>query len=142
MPRPAQGTHAPSGRSHAWQGRGRGFACPRTARERTPCGRVSASPSLRDPARGRGERAAVRSAGGPLAYVGMPTPSLRGQHVLIVIAPADFRDEELLQPKAAFEAEGAVVEVASTTDPDKYKLGIRLLVIGFLGQLFGIWGNY
>lgn len=33
----------------------------------------------------------------------------------MVIAPADFRDEELLQPKAAFEAEGAVVEVASTT---------------------------
>jgi protease I len=33
----------------------------------------------------------------------------------MVIAPADFRDEELLQPKAFFEAEGAVVEVASTT---------------------------
>lgn len=26
-------------------------------------------------------------------------------------------------------------------DPVKYKLGFRLLVIGFLGQLFGIWGN-
>lgn len=26
-------------------------------------------------------------------------------------------------------------------DPVKYKLGCRLLVIGFLGQLFGIWGN-
>ena len=26
-------------------------------------------------------------------------------------------------------------------DPVKYKLGFRLLVIGLLGQLFGIWGN-
>jgi len=33
----------------------------------------------------------------------------------MVIAPSDFRDEELLQPKALFEAEGAVVEVGSTT---------------------------
>jgi protease I len=40
---------------------------------------------------------------------------LNGRHVLMVVAPADFRDEELLQPKALFEAEGGVVEVASTT---------------------------
>jgi protease I len=36
-------------------------------------------------------------------------------HVLMVIAPREVRDEELLQPEAAFEAEWAVVEVASTT---------------------------
>ena len=33
----------------------------------------------------------------------------------MVIAPTDFRDEELLKPKAFFEAKGAVVEIASTT---------------------------
>jgi len=27
------------------------------------------------------------------------------------------------------------------SDPVKYKLGFRLLVIGLFGQLFGIWGN-
>ncbi len=41
--------------------------------------------------------------------------SLEGRHVLMVIAPTDFRDEELLEPKAFFEAEGAVVEIVSTT---------------------------
>jgi PfpI family intracellular protease len=40
---------------------------------------------------------------------------LKARHVLMVVAPTDFRDEELLQPKSLFEAEGAVVEVASTT---------------------------
>jgi protease I len=39
----------------------------------------------------------------------------KGVHILMVIAPQDFRDEELLHPKAVFEAEGAVVEVASTS---------------------------
>jgi protease I len=41
--------------------------------------------------------------------------SLDGRHILMVIAPANFRDEELLEPKAVFEAHGAVVEIASTT---------------------------
>jgi putative intracellular protease/amidase len=45
----------------------------------------------------------------------MATQRLKGRRVLMVIAPSDFRDEELLQPKARFEAEGAVVELASTT---------------------------
>jgi protease I len=45
----------------------------------------------------------------------MTTPTLKGRHVLMVIAPRDFRDEELLQPKAVFESQGAVVEVASPT---------------------------
>jgi protease I len=41
-------------------------------------------------------------------------PRLKDRHILMVVAPVDFRDEELLHPKAIFEAEGAVVEVAST----------------------------
>jgi protease I len=45
----------------------------------------------------------------------MATPSLKGIHVLMVVAPQNFRDEELLHPKAVFEREGAVVDVASTT---------------------------
>lgn len=45
----------------------------------------------------------------------MTSQSLKGRHVLMVIAPRDFRDEEFLQPKAFFEAEGAIVETASTT---------------------------
>jgi protease I len=40
---------------------------------------------------------------------------LKGCHILMVVAPTDFRDEELVQPKAVFEAEGAVVEIGSTT---------------------------
>jgi tRNA(Ser,Leu) C12 N-acetylase TAN1 len=44
----------------------------------------------------------------------MATQSLRQRHILMVIAPSDFRDEELLEPKARFEAEGAIVETAST----------------------------
>jgi protease I len=43
------------------------------------------------------------------------TRTLAGRHVLMVVAPEDFRDEELLEPRAAFEAAGAVVEVAATT---------------------------
>ena len=78
---------------------------------------------------GRGAVASARASGGQDAPV--PTPfapedglaawllanmrSIEGRHVLMVIAPADFRDEELLEPKAFFEAEGAVVEIASTT---------------------------
>jgi deglycase len=45
----------------------------------------------------------------------MAERSLQDRHVLMVIAPSGFRDEELLEPKAVFEAEGAIVEVASAT---------------------------
>jgi len=39
---------------------------------------------------------------------------LTGKSVLMVIAPEDFRDEELATPKAILEKEGAKVTVAST----------------------------
>lgn len=40
---------------------------------------------------------------------------LSGKAILMVIGTSDFRDEELLKPKAIFEKEGAEVIVASTT---------------------------
>jgi protease I len=85
---------------------------------------------------------------------------LKGRHVLMVIAPSDFRDEELLQPKALFEAEGAVVEVASTTtdvargmlgaevkpdlalsavDPHRYA---TIAVVGGSGAPTYLWDNH
>jgi protease I len=39
---------------------------------------------------------------------------LEGRSVLAVIAPRNFRDEELFEPRAALEARGARVTVAST----------------------------
>jgi len=39
---------------------------------------------------------------------------LTGKKVLMVIAPEDFRDEELATPKAILEKDGATVTVAST----------------------------
>ncbi|MEW6202791.1 MAG: DJ-1/PfpI family protein [bacterium] len=39
---------------------------------------------------------------------------LNGKRILMIICPANFRDEEVLEPKAAFEGEGAEVTVAST----------------------------
>jgi protease I len=52
---------------------------------------------------------------------------LNGCHILMVVAPTDFRDEELVEPKAAFEAEGAVVEIASTTtDVVRGMLGLQV----------------
>jgi protease I len=85
---------------------------------------------------------------------------LKGRHVLMVVAPADFRDEELLQPKALFEAEGAVVEVASTTanvargmlgaevkpdltlsavDPHRYAI---IALVGGSGAPTYLWDNH
>jgi protease I len=43
----------------------------------------------------------------------MSENKLRGRKILMVIAPENFRDEELFEPKAVFEAEGAVVLIAS-----------------------------
>jgi protease I len=86
--------------------------------------------------------------------------TLEGMHVLMVIAPREFRDEELLQPKAAFEAEGAVVEVASTTteiargmlgaqvepdlalsavDPHRYA---AIALVGGSGAATYLWDNH
>jgi len=38
----------------------------------------------------------------------------KGRRILMVIAPEEFRDEELFTPKEIFEAEGAEVKIAST----------------------------
>jgi len=52
---------------------------------------------------------------------------LAGTKVLMVIAPEQFRDEELLVPKEKFEAAGAVVTVASTrTGEAKGMLGAKV----------------
>lgn len=44
----------------------------------------------------------------------MADKKLAGKRILMVIAPAEFRDEELLTPKGILEAAGAQVDVAST----------------------------
>lgn len=38
---------------------------------------------------------------------------IKGKKILMVIAPRNFRDEEFLKPKAAFERAGAAIAVAS-----------------------------
>ncbi len=78
----------------------------------------------------------------------------------MVIAPRDFRDEELLEPKAIFEAEGTIVEVASTTgdlargmlgaevkpdlpltavDPHRYA---AIALVGGTGAREHLWDNH
>ncbi len=42
------------------------------------------------------------------------TPSLSGKRILFVVAPEQFRDEELLEPKRILEAAGARIAIAST----------------------------
>lgn len=44
----------------------------------------------------------------------MPSGPLTGVRVLVVVAPEDYRDEELLEPKRILEEVGATVDVAST----------------------------
>jgi protease I len=44
----------------------------------------------------------------------MAEKRLAGTKILMVIAPEQFRDEELFVPKSVFEREGAAVTVAST----------------------------
>jgi len=44
----------------------------------------------------------------------MADKKLAGKRILMVIAPKEFRDEELLTPKEILEAEGAQVDIAST----------------------------
>jgi protease I len=84
---------------------------------------------------------------------------LTGKKVLMVIAPEDFRDEELAQPKAILEREGATVTVASTTrGPCSGMLGARVtpdttiaaekasaydavVVVGGGGSPGYLWGN-
>lgn len=78
----------------------------------------------------------------------------------MVIAPSDFRDEELLEPKARFEAEGAIVEIASTrtgiargmlgaevkpdlalstVDPHRYA---AIAIVGGSGAPANLWDNH
>ncbi|HEX7127901.1 MAG TPA: DJ-1/PfpI family protein [Thermodesulfobacteriota bacterium] len=44
----------------------------------------------------------------------MNARSLDGRRILMVVAPTEFEDQELLEPKGVFEHLGARVEVAST----------------------------
>lgn len=50
-----------------------------------------------------------------LVAQGVQLPRVTGKKVLMIIAPKDFRDEELLEPKKLLEAQGASVLIASTT---------------------------
>src|SRR6186997_1174978 len=45
----------------------------------------------------------------------MADTKLNGKKVLMVIPPAQFRDEEFFEPKSILEAEGVTVRVASTS---------------------------
>lgn len=77
----------------------------------------------------------------------------------MIVAPLDFRDEELLEPRVRFEAEGAAVEVASSmpgvahgelgaavqtdltlavADPGRYR---ALVVVGGDGARHHLWHN-
>lgn len=84
---------------------------------------------------------------------------LSGKQVLMVIAPAQFRDEELMVPKKEFEAAGAIVTVASTrpgeaqgmlgakvnvsatiysVNPDNFS---GIVVVGGMGSPEHLWTN-
>jgi protease I len=66
----------------------------------------------------------------------MADKRLAGTKVLMVIAPSEFRDEELLEPKQILEAEGAQVTVASTKAGEaKGMLGARVTADTTLDQV-------
>jgi protease I len=85
--------------------------------------------------------------------------SLMGKRILMVIAPEEFRDEELFTPKEIFEAEGATVTIASTRlGPARGMLGGRaspdllitdaraddydaIVVVGGMGSPTHLWPN-
>jgi protease I len=85
--------------------------------------------------------------------------ALTGKRILMVIAPEDFRDEELFTPKAIFEAEGATVTIASTrlgpargmlggsASPDLLIADARaddydaIVVVGGMGSPTYLWPN-
>lgn len=57
----------------------------------------------------------------------MADNKLAGKRILMVIAPSEFRDEELLTPKEIFQRAGATVDVASTRMGEaKGMLGARI----------------
>ena len=51
---------------------------------------------------------------------------MNGKKILMVVAPANFRDEELLEPKKVFEGYGAQVTVTSTAREPKGMFGARV----------------
>ncbi|MBI1848902.1 MAG: DJ-1/PfpI family protein [Planctomycetes bacterium] len=84
---------------------------------------------------------------------------LAGKKVLMVVAPDQFRDEELLEPKRILETAGATVKVASTkasaakgmlgatvkpdlvlsaARPDEYD---AVVVVGGMGSPKYLWGD-
>ncbi|HDN83055.1 MAG TPA: DJ-1/PfpI family protein [Candidatus Altiarchaeales archaeon] len=84
---------------------------------------------------------------------------LSGKHILVVIAPKNFRDEEYSIPRKLFEEMGAEVTVASTSketavgmlglkvkpdltlaevDPDKYD---AIVIVGGTGSRQYLWNN-
>ncbi len=85
--------------------------------------------------------------------------TLKGKKVLMVIAPKDFRDEELAHPKEVLEAAGADVRVASNAPgPCTGMLGARVqpdvalaearatdydavVVVGGMGSPKHLWGD-
>lgn len=89
----------------------------------------------------------------------MADKKLAGTRILMVVAPDQFRDEELLEPKKIFEEEGAEVVVASTRAGEaKGMLGAKVTpdaqitevdasgfdavaVVGGMGSPAHLWDN-
>ncbi|MCX7751700.1 MAG: DJ-1/PfpI family protein [Blastocatellia bacterium] len=89
----------------------------------------------------------------------MEEKGLKGKRILMVIAPEEFRDEELFTPKEIFEAEGAEVKIASTrlgpargmlgesASPDLLIADARaddydaIVVVGGMGSPTYLWSN-
>jgi protease I len=89
----------------------------------------------------------------------MADKRINGSKILMVIAPEQFRDEELLEPKRIFTEEGAQVTVASTkAGPAKGMLGATatpdclikdarpadfdaIVVVGGMGSPEYLWEN-
>lgn len=84
---------------------------------------------------------------------------MKNAKVLMVIAPKDFRDEELFEPMAVFESNGLKVDVVSTTkgecvgmlgnkitvektiydvNPDDY---VAIVIVGGIGSKEYLWNN-
>ncbi|MDD5542762.1 MAG: DJ-1/PfpI/YhbO family deglycase/protease [Acidobacteriia bacterium] len=89
----------------------------------------------------------------------MDTKKLSGKRVLMVIAPDQFRDEELLVPRQMLELEGARVDVASRSKMEcQGMLGVKvrpdllisearavdydaIIVVGGMGSPQYLWGD-
>jgi protease I len=89
----------------------------------------------------------------------MADKALDGIRVLMIIAPEDFRDEELLEPKQLLTDAGAKVTVASTESgeasgmlgakvtPDATVAGLKasdyhaVVVVGGMGSPTHLWNN-